>query len=120
MHQDKTPAAAHRVQVLPDHAGRSGNPHHQVVWVRRGLQRHGDGAAGAKPRGPLQFLLQAVQPQDGPAAGRPAHLTDRVHPLQKLHPQRHQARQLSHVSTTCLLRAILSTLKKANPQNSAI
>ncbi len=43
-------------------------------------------------------LLQTVQPEDGAVAGRPAHLQDRVHPLQELHPSGHQAGQLPHVS----------------------
>ena len=47
--------------------------------------------------------FQTVQSQDGPAPGRPAHLQDRVHPLQELHSPRHQARQLPHVSVFCCL-----------------
>lgn len=39
---------------------------------RRGrLQRDGYGAARPQSGGPLQLLLQEVQPQDGAAAGRP-------------------------------------------------
>lgn len=49
----------------------SGDPIHQVVWGRGGLQRDGHGAAGAQPRGPLQLLLPQVQPQDRAAPGRP-------------------------------------------------
>ena len=33
MHQDETPPVAHRVQVLPDYAGWSWNPNHQMVWI---------------------------------------------------------------------------------------
>lgn len=42
-----------------------------MVRGRGGLQRHGDGAAGAEPGGPLQLLLQEIQPQNRPAACRP-------------------------------------------------
>ena len=49
----------------------SGDPIHQVVRCRGGLQRDGHGAAGAQPRGPLQLLLPQVQPQDCAAPGRP-------------------------------------------------
>ncbi len=35
MHQDEAPAAAHRVQVLQDHAGRCRHTRHQVVRLRR-------------------------------------------------------------------------------------
>ena len=46
------------------------------------------------------FSTDRLQPQvfaeDGADAGRPAHLAHRVHPLQELHPPRHQAGQLPH------------------------
>ena len=53
MHQDQASAAAHRVQDLPDYAGRRGNTHAQVVRRRGRLQRDGHGAARAEPRGPV-------------------------------------------------------------------
>jgi len=60
MHQDQAPAAAHRVQVLPDDAGRGRHPSDQVVRLRGRLQRHGHGAAGAKSRRSLQLLVRIV------------------------------------------------------------
>ena len=49
----------------------SGHPDDKVVRGRGGLQRDGDGAAGAQPGGSVQLLLSEVQPEDSPAAGRP-------------------------------------------------
>ena len=37
MYKDEAPAASHRVQILPDHAGWGGDPHDQVVRVGRRL-----------------------------------------------------------------------------------
>ena len=62
-HQDKASTAPHRVQVLPDHAGRGWYTRHQVVRLgryelhchflqsflfTRRLQRDGDGALGSQ------------------------------------------------------------------------
>lgn len=35
------------------------------------LQRDGDGIAGTQSGGSVQLLLSKIQPEDGPAAGRP-------------------------------------------------
>lgn len=67
-----------------------------MVRFRGRLQRDGDGAPRPVPGGSLQLLLAQVLPEDGPAAGRPAHLQDRLHTLAELHTQGHQARQLPH------------------------
>ena len=51
---------------------RSRHPQRQVLRHGGRLHGHGHGAPGAKPRRPLQFLPQEVQPQDSAATGRSA------------------------------------------------
>ena len=64
VHQDQAPAAAHRKQNLPAHAGRRGHTDTQVVRWRGRLQCHGHGAARAQLGGPVQLLLAQIRPQD--------------------------------------------------------
>ncbi len=80
MREDKAPSAAHRVQVLPDNARWSRDSVDQMVRVRGRLQRDGHGAVGALVGGPVQLLLEKVQPEDCPTFGGPAHLSHRIHP----------------------------------------
>ena len=74
------------------------NSDHQMVRIRRGLQRDGHGIARSQPRRPLQLLFAAIQPEDRPAPRRPTHLADRVHTLKEFHPSRHQTGQFPYVS----------------------
>ena len=45
VHQDQASSAPHRVEVLPDDAGRRRHPPDQVVRLGGRLQRHGHGTS---------------------------------------------------------------------------